>query len=54
MEVEAMIKEGVQAALEKLEECQALGCFLFLSIYYLQNRGCKEMLRDNVLGKGWC
>ena len=35
IEIEVMIEEGVQAALEKLEEYQALGFFLFLSIYYL-------------------
>ena len=28
-EAEAIIKKGVQAVLENLEEYQALGCFLF-------------------------
>ena len=34
-EVEAIIKEGVQAALDKLEEYQALGCLLFSFLGYL-------------------
>ena len=34
-EMEVIIKEGVQVALKKLEEYQALDCLLFLGIYYL-------------------
>ena len=50
-EAEAIIKEGVQAALDKLEEYQALGCLLFQgSITYF--RRYKEMLGDNILGGG--
>ena len=35
IKMEVMIEEEVQVALKKLEEYQTLGCFLFLSIYYL-------------------
>ena len=35
VEIKVIIKEGVQAALKKLEEYQALGYPLFLNIYYL-------------------
>ena len=50
-EVEAIIKEGVQIALEKLEECQALGSFLSLDVYYLLKGVYKETLGNNVLGR---
>ena len=51
-EVEVIIKEGVQIALEKLEKYQALGySFLSLDIYYLLKGVYKEMLRDNILDR---
>ena len=48
-EAEAIIKEGVQVALDKLEEYQALGCYFFILGHLLRYKG---ILGDNVLGRG--